>query len=90
MSNTGVVINPYSQTPVNETNVNVYPYVDKDNTQGWLFINVGDGKYKIVSTYNSLLVLTAQGSTNKANVDVRAYQEGNLYQLWTVEEYVQG
>lgn len=83
-SNTKLVVNAYSYTPKNGTNVNAYTVTANDNTQGWYFEKVGDD-YIIRSAYNENLVLTEAGTDDLSNVKLATYKSGKDSQLWTLE-----
>ena len=73
------VINPYSDTPANGTNVTVYTK-NTDGTQYWVFEQVS-GNYILHNYYNSALVLNGTGS----NVNI-ATKTGADSQIWVLEE----
>lgn len=77
-----VVLNAYSYTPKSGTNANVYDYNADDNTQQWIIESVGDGQYIIRLKYNTSLVLTAEGKSNKANVSLKTYDPNDNMQKW--------
>lgn len=81
LSNTGLAVNPFSDTPGNGTNVNVYTKDASDMTQGWYFEPVDGGYYIIHSAYNRDTVLTASGKDNKSNVQLATNSKTD-YQLW--------
>ena len=73
------VINPYSDTPANGTNITVYTK-NTDGTQYWVFEQVSGG-YILHNYYNSNLVLNGTGS----NVNI-ATKTGTDSQIWVIEE----
>lgn len=73
------VINPYADTPVDGTNVNLYTK-NTDGTQYWIFDKVSGG-YVIRNHNNPQLVLTAVSGS----VKVKNYSSGSKAQIWTLE-----
>lgn len=76
------VVNPYSDTPADGTNVNLYKKVTDSTkyTQYWVFESVSGG-YVIRSYYNTSLVMAAVSGT----VKIKTYKSGDKTQIWTLE-----
>lgn len=83
VSNSKLAVNPFSNTPKNGTNVNVYTKDASDKTQGWTVEKKGD-YYLIRSAYNKSLVLTAAGTDDHSNVKLATYSSSNNKQLWSL------
>ena len=77
--NTSYVVNPYSDTPGNNTNITLYTK-DSTGTQTWKFEAVSGG-YIIHSGYNESCVLTVDGTNVKL-----ATKTGKDNQIWVVEK----
>ena len=73
-----LVLNPYSDTPANGTNVNLYAK-SGDGTQYWIFEPVSGG-YIIHNNYNKNLVLNGNGT----NVNIATKSSSNN-QIWVLE-----
>nr|CRY96460.1 hypothetical protein [uncultured prokaryote] len=81
MSNTKMALNAYSNKPVANTNVNVWPKDSKNSTQNWVLERVEGNYYIIRLAYNKNLVLTATGTKNMSNVKLTKYT-GSSKQIW--------
>ncbi|MCM1316419.1 MAG: RICIN domain-containing protein [Prevotella sp.] len=77
--NTSYVVNPYSDTPVNGTNITLYTK-DSTGTQTWKFEAVSGG-YIIHSGYNESCVLTVDGTNVKLATKTRKDN-----QIWSAEK----
>lgn len=73
------VVNPYSDTPSDGTNVTLYTK-NTDGTQYWIFEPVSGG-YIIHNNYNKNLVLNANGT----NVNIATKSSSNN-QIWILEK----
>lgn len=81
--NSAYVINPYSDTPKNGTNMTLYQK-NTDGTQLFYFEET-DGGYYLRSKYNTKLAVTVSGT----NVQLSTYSGGDS-QLWTLEKVSTG
>jgi hypothetical protein len=65
--------------------VNVYKPVSGDNNQLWVLESAGDNQYVLRSKSNPDCVLTAAGTSNKANVTVQTYTGADT-QKWKLAQ----
>lgn len=76
--NTAFVVNPYSDTPVNGTNITLYKKA-YDGTQNWHLEKSGSG-YVIHNNYNTSLVLGVNGSNTVLQNNLNTAE-----QIWILE-----
>ena len=89
LSNTNLVVNPYSNTPKNGTRINLYSRDTNDITQSWKFEWIEEEKGWIIkSAYNEKLTVTALGTNKKSKIALRNYRENDLTQIWEIEPYL--
>ena len=80
VSNSKVVLNPFSDKPAAGDNVNVYTSNTSDITQGWFFEAVGE--YVVIRSCANRDAVLAVGKNGSA--ELAKYKEGDKNQLWAV------